>query len=115
MRERPFGINQVNSRAAGAVSAASRGSAVLDTPLAGGPLKTLWYAIDEPLADGVRRFQALGADLDNVIINDVPRTLMDVMAALKADLAVFPETRLVVVDTLSILIDPEGLIVDRHG
>lgn len=95
-----------------AVAAASRGDAVLGTPVPG-PVRTLWYAIDEPVQDAVRRFERLRADLDNVIINDAPRSFADFLAAVTADLDAFSGIAIVTVDTLSRLmaasnIDPNS-------
>ena len=85
---------------AGAVSAASLRQDVLGVPLAQ-PIHTLWYALDEHVADAVRRFQSLGAEAASVIINTAPRTERELLSALEVDLAAFPEIGVVVVDTLS--------------
>lgn len=91
-----------------AVAAASRGADVLGVTLPA-PLCTLWYAIDEPVADAVRRFERLGADPHRVIVNDVPRRFDHLHAAITADLEVFPGIGLVVVDTLSRLMAVSGV------
>jgi hypothetical protein len=85
------------------VADASLGRAVLGVPMAG-PVTTLWYAIDEPLGDTARRFQAMDADPSRVIVNEHPRTVADLLAHLTADLAKYPDVALVVVDTLSRLL-----------
>ncbi len=92
----------------GVVAAASRGDVVLGTPLPA-PVRTLWYAIDEHVADTVRRFERLGADLGNVIINDVPRSFGDFLAAVRVDLDAFPGIENIVVDTLSRLMAGSGI------
>jgi hypothetical protein len=92
---------------AGAVARASCNDSVLGVSLVG-PVRTLWYSIDEPVADTVRRFHALGADHDRITINAAPRSVRDLLAALECDL-VFADADLVVVDTLSRAIAGEGV------
>lgn len=82
------------------VADASRSRAVLGAPIAAS-VTTLWYAVDERLGDAVRRFDALDADPNRVIVNDEPRTVADLLAHLAADLVAYPDVSLVVVDTLS--------------
>jgi len=91
-----------------AVASASRGEAVLGA-LVPQRVSTLWYAIDEHVADAVRRFQSLDADMDCVLLNSVPRTEDELLAALELDLAAHPEVALVVVDTLSRIFDASRL------
>lgn len=85
---------------AGAVARASRGEPVLgvDVP---NPVRTIWYALDEPLADAVRRFDALGADPEGVIINSAPRTVTELLSAIESDLRAFDGVDVITVDTLS--------------
>ena len=90
------------------VAAASRGDAVLGTPVAW-PVKTLWYSIDEPLSDAVRRFAGLRADGSAIILNDKPRTLDELLDALILDVIQHPDVSLVVIDTLSKLIAMAGI------
>lgn len=85
---------------ANSVAAASRGDSVLGVEMVA-PIKTLWYAIDEPFADTVRRFDALGADVEGIIINEEPRNFRDLLAALERDLKKFEDVSHVVVDTFS--------------
>lgn len=91
-----------------AVAAASRGERVLSAPLIQS-VSCLWYALDEPVADTVRRFDNLGADVTRIAINDEPRTASELLAALEIDLAHFIGIDLVVVDTLSKLITMSGV------
>ena len=91
-----------------AVAAASRGEPVLGVTL-GAPIRTLWYALDEPVADAVRRFNTLGADLDAIIINDTPRNTNELLLAIEADTTEFSGIRLVVVDTLSKILAITGV------
>jgi hypothetical protein len=91
-----------------AVAAASRGVDVLGTPLLA-PVRTIWYAIDEVVADAVRRFERLGADPKNVIINAAPRSFADFHAAVKTDLEAFADVGNIVVDTLSRLMAASGV------
>lgn len=93
---------------AGAVGAASRGDAVLGVPLEK-PVRTLWYALDEHVNDALRRFESLGADLDQVIINDSPRNERELLSALETDLAMFSGLNCVVVDTLSRVFAASGV------
>jgi hypothetical protein len=86
--------------AACVVASASRGDDVLGVPLVQSDT-CLWYALDEPVADTVRRFDVLGADIDEIIINDLPRTAAELLSALEKDLAGNPEVDVVVVDNLS--------------
>ena len=67
-------------------------------------VSVLWYAIDEPLGDTVRRLQTLGADLDHLFISDAPRTWQELVECLAEDLAEHPGVSLVVIDTLSRLL-----------
>ena len=90
------------------VAIASRGQPVLGSPL-DRPLTTLWYALDEAVGDTVRRFKAMGADPDRVIINDVPRCSSDFLAAIHQDLDAHPETDLLVLDTLSRVFAASGI------
>ena len=93
---------------AGAVATASRGDDVLGVPLVR-PVRTLWYALDEHVADCVRRFESLNADLDHIVINDVPRTDAELIGAIELDIAAFPGIGLVVVDTLSRVFAASGV------
>jgi hypothetical protein len=93
---------------AGAVTAASRGDEVLGVRLAD-PVRTLWYALDEPVADAVRRFSALGADPEGIVINAEPRTFCDLMVALERDLEAFDDVAVVVVDTFSRVLAVSGV------
>lgn len=93
---------------AGAVTAASLGAPVLGVAL-DRPRQTLWYAIDEPIADTARRFESLGADMQRIIINTDPRTQSELLAALDIDLATFAGVDLVVVDTLSRVFSASGV------
>lgn len=90
------------------LAAASRGNPVLGTAIPR-PVKTLWYAIDEPLSDAVRRFAGLRADGSAIILNDTPRTLDELLNALILDLEQHPDVSLVVIDTLSKLIAMAGI------
>ena len=91
-----------------AIAAASNGRPFLDQQR-GDPLRVVWYAIDEPLGDTVRRFHDLGAHHDNVIINDAPRSVSELFSAMEADLLEHPGVRLVVIDTLSRLFEVSGV------
>jgi len=93
---------------AGAVANASCGDPVLGVAIPR-PVRTLWYAIDEPLGDVVRRFHGLRADSDQIIINDAPRSLDDLLTALELDLAAVTGVRHVVIDTMSKLIAMTGV------
>lgn len=84
---------------AGAVAAASRGLNVLGVPVSQ-PIRTLWYSIDEPFGDTIRRFQALGADLNNVIVSKEPSNAEQLLLEIEADVPTYP-VHLVVVDNLS--------------
>ena len=90
------------------VTSGSLGADVLGVALPA-PVTSLWYAIDEPVADAVRRFDRLGADRDNIIINDAPRSFPDFALAVAADLAAFPGVDCIVVDTLSRLMATSGV------
>ena len=90
------------------VVAASRGDSVLGVPIER-PVRVLWYALDEHVADAVRRFQSLGAGLDQIVVNDAPRTQSELLSALEVDLAKFPDVNLVVVDTLSRVFASSGV------
>jgi hypothetical protein len=92
----------------GAIADASCARAVLGEPMIA-PVRALWYAIDEHVSDAVRRFEALGADLDNVVINDQPRTVGELMVALELDLAAHPNIAVVVLDTLSRVLAASGV------
>jgi hypothetical protein len=89
------------------VAAASRGDPVLGTPVAE-PVQTLWYSLDEPVADTVRRFVELGANMDSIFINDEPRTESELLLAIAAD-AKAHRVHLVVVDNLSKVFEAMGL------
>lgn len=93
---------------AGAVSNASRGEDVLGATTREA-ITTLWFAIDEPVADTVRRFAALGADPDRIMINDAPRSVPDLMTALARDLTTYPIIRAVVIDTFSRVLASSGI------
>lgn len=82
------------------IAASSNGSDVLGIPI-NGPLTTLWYCLDEPAADCLRRFQHCGANPAHVVINDHPRTMCELRLAIEVDSAAYPHATLVVVDTLS--------------
>lgn len=56
----------------------------------------LWYAIDEPLADAVRRLQFFGADIDKVILCDGRPTASELCEAIAEH-----NPDIVVIDTLS--------------
>lgn len=56
----------------------------------------LWYAVDEPLGDAVRRFQRYGADPDGITIQAERPTAADMLSEIGAS-----DAGLVVVDTLS--------------
>lgn len=72
-------------------------------------LTTLWYAIDEPVADTVRRFAILGGDPDRIIINDAPRNVADLVAAFGRDVEAFPGAGSLVVDTFSRVLANTGI------
>lgn len=93
---------------AGAVGGASRGEPVLGTPLTDN-IRTLWFALDEPVADTVRRFAILGSAHDGILINAEPRTCGELMDALERDLETFPDVGVVVVDTLSRVLATSGI------
>ena len=93
------------------VASASRGDAVLGLPLPE-PTGSLWYALDEPVADTVRRFDRLSANTNRIVINDEPRTADDLLRALTADLSRFAVgvgIELVVVDNLSRILAMSGV------
>lgn len=92
----------------GAVADASRGADVLGAPMVA-PVRTLWYAIDEPSSDAVRRFARLNADPERIILCDTPRTFSDLHKALALDLAAYPGVQIVVLDTLSKLLAMTGV------
>ena len=92
----------------GIVAVASNGAPVFGVPLTK-PVTTLWYALDEPLSDTVRRFDRLRADPDRIIINRVPRTIAQLRDAMRLDLLTHPETDVVVVDTLSRVFAASGV------
>jgi hypothetical protein len=94
--------------AAGAVAKASRGHAVLGVPLITS-IKTLWLALDEQVADAVRRFDALGANPEGVVINAEPRTFSELLEALEQDLEEFDGIEHVVVDTFSRVLAVSGV------
>lgn len=79
-----------------AVAAATRGGTFLGEVVPA--CDVLWYGIDEPIGDAVRRLQENGADVDRTILQDVrPESAAD----LRSDLERFPDVRLVVIDTLT--------------
>lgn len=92
----------------GAIADASQGRDVLGATMVA-PVRALWYAIDEPVADAVRRFEALGAEPDGIVINDRPRTISELMAALECDLAAHQDVQVVVLDTLSRMLAVSGV------
>jgi hypothetical protein len=94
--------------AAGALSAASRGDEVFGVQLVN-PVTSLWYALDEPVADAVRRFDVLGANVDRITLNAAPRTVSELLTALTLDLATFASVGVVVVDTLSRILAGSGV------
>lgn len=94
--------------AAGALASASRGDAVLGAPLLK-PVSAIWYALDEHVADAVRRFQMLGANADRIAINDQPRSVSELLDALERDFARFPFLDVAVVDTLSRVLASSGI------
>lgn len=96
---------------AGAIAAASRGESVLGVSVPD-PLRTVWYALDEPLGDTVRRFAGLNADLEGVLINQEPRSMSDLLAAVVGDLKKFEGVDLIVVDTLSRVFAASGCDVN---
>jgi len=85
------------------VADATRGRDVLGIPIPA-PRSVLWYSIDEPLGDTVRRFQGLDADLTRLFISDAPRTREELFSCMSADLSSRPDVSLVVIDTLSRLL-----------
>ncbi len=93
---------------AGAVASVSAGKPVFGEATAW-PLRVLWYALDEHATDTVRRFEKLGADSSQVFINDQPRTVDQLLAALKCDISAIPGVELVVVDTLSRVFAASGV------
>jgi hypothetical protein len=74
-----------------------------------------WYAIDERLGDAVRRFGAMGAHPDRVWINDTPRTMDALLSALAFDLAARPDTKVIVLDTLSRALASSGVDTNDAG
>lgn len=70
---------------------------------------TLWYAVDEPVADTVRRLEHHGADPSSVLICDAPRNLKELHQSLEANLERHPRIALVVLDTLSKLFSLSGI------
>ena len=60
------------------------------------PGRTLWYAIDEPLGDSVRRFQQYGGDPDRLLLQPERPSAADLHAEIEATGA-----SLVVIDTLA--------------
>jgi hypothetical protein len=83
----------------GAISAATKGQPVFGVPLVG-CITALHYNNDEPMGDTVRRYKHLGADPERVIINDLPRSVAELLVALSVDVPlVNPD--IVVVDNLS--------------
>lgn len=96
-----------STMAGSAVAAASRGDPVLGVPIAE-KLHTLWYSIDEPVGDTIRRFTDLQADPDRVHLNVEPRTLTELLEAIVADTTSFP-SHLVVIDNLSRVFDAMGI------
>lgn len=93
---------------AGAIAAASRARSVLGVPLTD-RIRTLWYCLDEPIADTVRRFSALDANPAGIVINDKPRGLRQLLAALERDLDAFEDVGVVVLDTLSRVFAIDGV------
>lgn len=85
---------------AGVVAEASRGRPVFDIPVECS-VTVLWYCIDEPLGDLVRRLELYGADPRHIIINQAPRTMAQLRLAIETDLRAFPDVQVIVVDTLS--------------
>jgi 5S rRNA maturation endonuclease (ribonuclease M5) len=75
------------------VAALSRGGHFLNEQLQ--PGRVLWYPIDEPAGDTVRRLQLFGADPDSVIIQTERPTADELRAEILATNA-----KLVVIDTL---------------
>jgi hypothetical protein len=94
--------------AAGAASAASRGSDVLGGQVPE-PIRSIWYATDERVSDTLRRFDAMGAARDGIVINDKPRTVPELLDALAHDLDDFPDVGVVWVDTLSRILASSGV------
>lgn len=93
---------------AGAAAAASRASDVLGQVVAE-PIRSLWYGVDEPVSDAVRRFHAMGAEPDGIVINAEPRTMGELQVALARDLDAFPDVGVIWVDTLSRLLAGSGV------
>lgn len=91
----------------GAVSDASQGRPVLGVPVLG-CVKTLCYNNDEPMSDTVRRFDRLDADPDMVILNDMPRSIAEVRAALEIDVGEF-DPDLFVLDNFSRVLAMSGV------
>ena len=100
--------------AAGAVAAASRGDAVLGVCLPD-QRRTLWYTNDERVDFTVRRFQALLANPDGLVINDRPRQFSELLDTLARDLETFPDVGVVVVDTFSRVLAVSGVDPDRSA
>jgi len=74
-----------------------------------------WYCVDERLNDAVRRFAGMGADPDRLWLNDTPRTMDDLITAIGFDMAARPETRVVVLDTLSRILAASGVDTNDAG
>lgn len=98
--------------AAGAASAASRGSEVFGRPVHD-RIRSLWYACDEHVSDAVRRFSTMGAAEDGIVINAAPRTADELLSAITHDLDAFPDIGVVWVDTLSRIFAGSG--VDQNS
>jgi hypothetical protein len=92
----------------GAIAALSRGDPVLGVEVAA-PIRSLWYSLDEPVADTVRRFDLLGAQGDLIAIDDEPRSPDALLAAIARDLDAHAGVGVVVIDTLSKLFEQSGI------
>lgn len=77
-----------------ACAALTRGGEFLGDKLE--PAVVLWYAIDEPLGDTVRRFKTYGAHPDRLALCEVPPTALEMHAHIEET-----EAAVVVVDTLT--------------
>jgi hypothetical protein len=92
-----------------AVSAYSTGEPFLGQPVGDAGL-TLWYTIDEPLADTARRFAAFNAKPDVIVVCALPPSAKEMSSAVREY-----DARVVVVDVLGELMAAANLENDRDA
>lgn len=71
------------------------------------PGRVLWYSIDEPLSDTVRRFHQFGADAERVVLCTAAPTAAEMAAAIQTHNA-----NIIIVDTLGELMAASATLVN---